>query len=208
MVSALFSASHAICWPWSLLYIVVTGRKKFSVPQFSTCNRILLAANLCSNQLHKCSAKYYFKSTQKVKSIFFSFNLVLVILLVANCICVCDLVCTCKWACCVSWVQLFASFHRVPLWLAAWPLMPEVPHQLHVTLVPDTLVFTASAVKHGPLQRHLSAVKEEVFVLPSLLGNCPQLKQSHTTLKTQACPQQMFVLRWLCSIEPKNRILM
>ncbi|KAK1892587.1 Exosome complex component MTR3, partial [Dissostichus eleginoides] len=42
---------------------------------------------------------------------------------------------------------------RVPLWLPSWPSMPEVPYQSHVTLVPDTLVFTVSADGRGPLQK-------------------------------------------------------
>lgn len=117
-----------------------------------------------------------------------------------------------KCACLCVWVQLFASFHRVPLWLPSWPLMPEVPHQSHVTLVPDTLVFTVSADGRGPLQKRLSLVKRGGVCPSKPLGKLSTalVKRLQTTLKTQPCPQQMFVLRRLCSValENKNRILM
>lgn len=43
---------------------------------------------------------------------------------------------------CASCIQLPASSHRLPLWLPSWPSVPEVPHQSHVTLVPDTCVYS------------------------------------------------------------------
>lgn len=109
-------------------------------------------------------------------------------------------------------VQLFASFHRVPLWLLSWPSMPEVPHQSHVTLVPDTLVFTVSADGHIPLQKCLSLVKEEVFVLLSLLGNCPWLSLSGSRPHWKHSPVHnrcLFCVDFaLLRLGRKNRILM
>lgn len=120
--------------------------------------------------------------------------------------------CTCECACLCAWVQLFASFHRVPLWLPSWPSMPEVPYQSHVTLVPDTLVFTVSADGRSPLQKRLSLVKEEVFVLPSLLGNCPRLSLSGSRPHWKHSPVHnrcLFCIDFaLLRLEHKNRILM
>lgn len=53
-------------------------------------------------------------------------------------------------------VQLLASFLRLPLWLPSWPSMPEVPHQSHATLVPDTHVYSKHRRAQSP---------QEMFVL-------------------------------------------
>lgn len=85
-------------------------------------------------------------------------------------------------------------------------------HQPHVTLVPDTLVFTASADEHRPLQKCLSSVKEEVFVLPSLLGNCPQRELSGSTPHWKHRPVYNRCLFYIdfavLGVEHKNTILL
>lgn len=66
--------------------------------------------------------------------------------------------------------------------------------------------------RHSPLQKRLSLADEEVFVLPSLLGNCPQFSLSGSRPHWKHRPVHsrcLFCVDFaLLRLEHKNRILM
>lgn len=93
-------------------------------------------------------------------------------------------------------IQLLASFHRLPLWLPSCPSMPEVQHQSLVTLVPDTHVYSKHRRAQPPPEMFVLSKKK----IKELQVSATLFEWIHTSLKTQGCPQQMFVLCWLWSV--------
>lgn len=100
---------------------------------------------------------------------------------------------------CVSWVQLFASFHRETA--VAWLALNAGS--------PPPVAYDIGSWHPCVYSKHRRTQPPPVmFVLRKRGGVCPSkplgklstslVKQIHTTLKTQPCPQQMFVLRLVC----------